>query len=728
MISLLHFFASLLALLLTIPAVAQCLLGIDAPGQEVSTPRNTYCSTTWDPDGAGPQTSVLVVGGTFDAAGTTLCRNVAVWNGTSWSALGEGLVGLTEGRVNALAVYNGELYAAGDFTLSGGTVVNRVARWSVANQQWMPLSSGLNNVADALYVYGGRLIIGGRFTTAAGNAVNGLTAWNGSFFTVLGTGMQGLPASSTAVNAMTQNSGFLYVAHNCSSVGGAPGSNRLARWNGSVWEGISVSGPVYMLGTWTHSITDQTKLFVGGNFASAGGLLITNLAVLTNNTTWSSLPAYPGGFPIQKGVVYSSGSSNFQIYVSTGSIYHYVSSTGAWTTVGSTSLVPQQVILWNNVMYNVGLSGVYTWNSTYWRPVGPGVDGLVMDTALYNGQVHLGGTFKTADGQLVNNITRFDGANYFPLGAGTNGTIDCMAEFNNQLVIGGTFTSVDSQAISGTARWNGAAWSAMPGALAATRSLVVHDGQLYCTSYSNTSPVTGGVFRWNGVSWARLGQTIYGQNYDVTFWNGHFYTQGALVSTQPLSTLRLDGDTWVNINTSQLTYLTGTPQGLFAAISHGAGSYSLVRYDGATWTTLLAHFPRAGPLFNIDGALWANLDGSVARWIEGSGGGNWQVLTDTNNYVRTMRRHGSQYIVGGDFTTCDFVARGSWATFVPCCGSSDYNCDGDFGTDADIEAFFACLGGSCPACVSDSDFNADGDIGTDADIEAFFRVLGGGNC
>jgi hypothetical protein len=64
------------------------------------------------------------------------------------------------------------------------------------------------------------------------------------------------------------------------------------------------------------------------------------------------------------------------------------------------------------------------------------------------------------------------------------------------------------------------------------------------------------------------------------------------------------------------------------------------------------------------------------------------------------------------------------------CGSADFNCDGDIGTDSDIAAFFACLSGSCPAapCASTADFNADGDIGTDGDIEAFFRVLGGGSC
>ncbi len=62
------------------------------------------------------------------------------------------------------------------------------------------------------------------------------------------------------------------------------------------------------------------------------------------------------------------------------------------------------------------------------------------------------------------------------------------------------------------------------------------------------------------------------------------------------------------------------------------------------------------------------------------------------------------------------------------CWTADFDGDGDTGTDADIEAFFACLAGNCcPACGR-ADFDGDGDSGTDADIEAFFRVLAGGSC
>ncbi|HYE60978.1 MAG TPA: hypothetical protein VD997_03190 [Phycisphaerales bacterium] len=62
------------------------------------------------------------------------------------------------------------------------------------------------------------------------------------------------------------------------------------------------------------------------------------------------------------------------------------------------------------------------------------------------------------------------------------------------------------------------------------------------------------------------------------------------------------------------------------------------------------------------------------------------------------------------------------------CWSSDFNGDGDYGTDQDIEAFFACIGGACCATCASADFNSDGDTATDQDIESFFRVLGGHPC
>jgi hypothetical protein len=68
------------------------------------------------------------------------------------------------------------------------------------------------------------------------------------------------------------------------------------------------------------------------------------------------------------------------------------------------------------------------------------------------------------------------------------------------------------------------------------------------------------------------------------------------------------------------------------------------------------------------------------------------------------------------------------AALTTTCGSHDFNGDGDVGTDADIQEFFSCLGGTCCSDCDTADFNRDGDLGTDADIDSFFRVLSGGAC
>ncbi len=75
---------------------------------------------------------------------------------------------------------------------------------------------------------------------------------------------------------------------------------------------------------------------------------------------------------------------------------------------------------------------------------------------------------------------------------------------------------------------------------------------------------------------------------------------------------------------------------------------------------------------------------------------------------------------GAGFLSGVYVGAGP----VRACFTPDIDGDGDIGTDADIEAFFACLASGC----EHADFNRDGDIGTDQDIEAFFRVLAGGPC
>jgi hypothetical protein len=109
--------------------------------------------------------------------------------------------------------------------------------------------------------------------------------------------------------------------------------------------------------------------------------------------------------------------------------------------------------------------------------------------------------------------------------------------------------------------------------------------------------------------------------------------------------------------------------------------------------------------------------------------------TAHSDYAHTVLWAGVTRVVnsaGVEITDYTFVdeAGNDWRTpgVEPSCCRADFNGDGDIGTDADIAAFFACLGGDCCATCGSADFNCDGDIGTDADIASFFRVLAGGSC
>ncbi len=65
----------------------------------------------------------------------------------------------------------------------------------------------------------------------------------------------------------------------------------------------------------------------------------------------------------------------------------------------------------------------------------------------------------------------------------------------------------------------------------------------------------------------------------------------------------------------------------------------------------------------------------------------------TLNQVRGMSQDGRVVIGSGIH---NFGSEAWIAILPPFCGSSDFDCDGDVGTDADIESFFRVLGGgSC---------------------------------
>ena len=182
-------------------------------------------------------------------------------------------------------------------------------------------------------------------------------------------------------------------------------------------------------------------------------------------------------------------------------------------------------------------------------------------------------------------------------------------------------------------------------------------------------------------------------------------------------------------------------EGASAAGSSSGGAGDTALPGDATWLHTFGY-----------SQFWANAGGdynpvsSATKGISGEGQYTWAstpsmvanaqswLNTPTTNFGWLMRAATEVSGTAKRFATSEHLTA-AWQpkllieyTPPPVCGSADFDGDGDSGTDLDIEAFFACLGGTCCATCGSSDFDGDGDAGTDLDIEAFFRVLGGGNC
>ncbi|MBX3389084.1 MAG: hypothetical protein KF691_06465 [Phycisphaeraceae bacterium] len=126
----------------------------------------------------------LVVGGHFTSIDSTPALGVARWDGSDWSAMGDGLF-----NVDSLDVLStGELVAVGDFsTTYSADSPNHIARWT--GTAWAPFGDGTNGGAGSdqwnavagshsvAPLANGKFYFGGGFTTAGGLTARGVALW-----------------------------------------------------------------------------------------------------------------------------------------------------------------------------------------------------------------------------------------------------------------------------------------------------------------------------------------------------------------------------------------------------------------------------------------------------------------------------------------------------------------------------------------------------------------------
>lgn len=217
----------------------------------------------------------LIAAGRFGLAGGVTCWSVAQWSNTThlWSPCAGGLgadwtLYCCE-IAPALCVYKNRCYLGGWFDEAGTLVSRNLAGWDGTTWSTPLPGNGLSYDGLALASYHDKLYAGGTFYEAGALVAHYLVAWNDSAWTALGSGLQG-----TAVYSLAVFADKLAVGGLLTSAGGVIVSN-IATWDGSAWAalGSGLDGAVFALTVW------NGQLVAGGQFTHAGGLAASHLAL-----------------------------------------------------------------------------------------------------------------------------------------------------------------------------------------------------------------------------------------------------------------------------------------------------------------------------------------------------------------------------------------------------------------------------------------------------------------
>lgn len=633
----------------------------------------------------------LYVGGAFTIAGNALAANLAVWNGTTWSQVGDG----ASGPVYVFAIDGEEMFIGGQFLVAGGTTSRSIVRFNLRTKQFSPMDQGVwggfvirTNFpvgrVHAISVRGDTVFVGGYFYEVGPSIrAASIARWSrsgGTWSELPGLNPAG-QAAGPPVYALTHVDADLYAG------GGFAGGIRRYRagaWSGPV--GGGTNDTVFAIAR------DGSTLYVGGGFTRAGGIDAARIARLDVTTeAWSAM-----GTGVD-GPVYAIAVDGPSVYAG-----------GRFLAAGFQRI-----------------NALARWSDDTWVPVGDGLidsaGASVRAIAPVSGGLFAGGRFRIAGRATAHNIGYWTGASWRAVRAGgsdnvdrngVNGPVHALAVRGRDVYVGGDFTVAGGVSANRVARWNGEEWSALGGGIgeadALVRALAIDSiGNVYVGgifSRAGGAPANG-IARWDGTRWSSMAGGVGGENpyvFALAVQRGRLLVGGAftLAGGAPAARLaRYDpaADRWSAIGSglgaddpvySFVTAIavdadTAYIGGSFTA-ANGARMQNIARLVGDELTPMgvglrpgvnapvaaLVAVPGgvvATGLFTVAGADSARF---IARWSNG----RWSSLGSglAAPGASLALEAGGALVVGGEFTRAGsarvgYIARwssGAWSTYL----------------------------------------------------------------
>jgi hypothetical protein len=367
---------------------------------------------------ADPSGPALYVGGTYHTAGGLSSADLARWDGAQWSALPVTPAGA---NIDTMCVFDDghgpALYVGGIFDFVGVMGTKDIARWD--GTSWSSVGGGdeSSGIVSSMCVYddgsGPALYVGGSFDLMGGVHVHNLAKWDGSSWSDVGGGVT-LGAQFTHVYALSvfdDGTGpALAVGGEFSRAGSVPAQN-FAFWHGQTfgWTAPAVGIDGYALACAVYDDGGGPALFIGGNFAHAGGLSAGSLARYRNGT-WDTM---------------LGGVTNTSSFPPVSTLAVFDDGGGARLYIGGDF----------NQLGTVPAHDLARWDGSSYSNFSGGTDGVVRALSVFNDpntgtvDLYVGGYFANVGGNPASHIAAWHGCvdpvNAYCFGDGTIAACPC---------------------------------------------------------------------------------------------------------------------------------------------------------------------------------------------------------------------------------------------------------------------------------------------------------------
>lgn len=593
----------------------------------------------------------LYIGGSFTKVNEITVNYLAKWDGSIWTTLGG--PGAPAGPVYAIHCEGNDLYVAGNSLTNEGISVNYVSKWNGAS--WQALGSGMNGKVMDLHYWQGNLYASGNFTTAGGVNANRVARWDGGSWNALGLGMSG-GSFGGRVSTLSSSGSRLYAGGNFTSAGGVM-IEGLAQWDGASWSAV-------------------------GNFAE-----YVRVRLAPYRDPRNTIDVRVTAMAADGNVVYVSTS--WDLWRWDGSSWSKVGEKLIWSdlreyTISSIIILAEKIHIsgYFDKAGDTVVNNIARWNGTTWEAMDSGIDMIyyppfVSSMAQSGDKIYAGGMFISAGNTVQANLSCWKEGRWTPVGVGPSGEVKAVASDGTKEYIAGDFKGAEGRLVNHVAvRSVGTkGWQALgTGTNGKVNALVLEAGELYAGGEFTAAGQldAANIAKWNGTSWSPIGSGFNGAVNALNFWNGQLYAAGAFTHSGSVflgGIAKWNGISWEPLGSGTdgiVTAMTCSGGNLYAGgMFYQAGGVPVnlvARWNGSQWNAMGDGID--GWFFPFVSALAASSNGevyaggfftmagnqpaaNVARWT----GSSWVAMgSGLTGAVNALAVSGNRVYAGGGFS------------------------------------------------------------------------------